>query len=232
MKNRKLLRLALILCFLPVISHAAVTEQKLIEKATRASQVLTSVLKIEDKSIPLSLLDRAVCIAVIPDVIRIGFIFGARYGQGLVSCRVEQGWSEPSYMKILGGTWGLQVGVTSIDTILVFVNKNAVDRLSVNNFTLGGEASVAIGPIGRNAQAETDYELKSEIYSYSQSQGVFAGLTIGGASISIDQEANTLMYNNKVVVRNLLTNDGSKAPTALRNYVSVLETALQPATKK
>ena len=232
MKNRKLLRLALVFCFLPVISQAAVTEQQLIAKTTRASQVLTSVLKIEDKSIPVSLLDRAVCIAVIPDVIKVGFIFGARYGQGLVSCRVGQNWSEPSFLKILGGTWGLQIGITSIDTILVFVNQNAVDRLSVDNFTLGGEASVAAGPVGRNAQAETDYQLKSEIYSYSQSRGVFAGLTVGGAVLAIDHEANNLMYNNKAVVKNLLTSDGSKAPTPLRNYVSVLETNLEPVPKK
>lgn len=222
MKNRKYFRVLLIALLLPLAGQAA-SEQYLTEKATRASQVLHEVLQIQDNAIPLDLLDRAVCIAVLPDVIRGGFVFGARIGRGLVSCRVDNTWSQPSFVQILGGNWGLQIGITAVDMVLVFVNKNAVDRLSVNNFTLGGEVSVAVGPVGREAKAETDYQLKSEVYSYSRSRGLFAGLTIGGASMMVDHEANSVMYKNKALARQLLTSHGSYAPRALRTYVNALD---------
>ncbi len=220
--KKRLLVLA-IAALIPISVFAATTENGLMEKSVRAAQVLDEVMKIQDNSIPQDLLDRAVCIAVLPDVIRGGFVWGARLGQGLVSCRVKNGWSQPSFLRIAGGNWGLQIGISSVDMVLVFVNPNAVARLSVNNFTLGGDASVAIGPIGREAKANTDYQLKSEVYSYSRARGLFAGLTIEGAALAIDHNANAIMYNNKAVPRQLLTTDGSYAPSSLRTYVRALD---------
>lgn len=220
--KKSLLALA-IAALIPVTGAAATSENGLMEKSVRAAQVLDEVMKIQDKAIPLDLLDRAVCIAVLPDVIRGGFVFGARIGQGLVSCRVENGWSQPSFVRIAGGNWGLQIGISAVDMILVFVNPNAVDRLSVNNFTLGGDVSVAVGPVGREAKANTDYQLKSEVYSYSRARGLFAGLTIEGAALAIDRNANATMYNTKASARQLLTTDGSYAPSSLRTYVRSLD---------
>jgi lipid-binding SYLF domain-containing protein len=221
MKNR----LLILLCaaVFPFSGYAATTEAGLSQKAERAAQVLDEVIRISDNTIPLSLLERAVCIAVLPDVIRGGFIFGARVGQGLVSCRTENGWSQPSFVRIVGGNWGLQIGIASIDMVLVFVNQNALDRLSVNNFTLGGDATIAVGPVGREAKANTDYQLKSEVYSYSRTRGLFGGLTIEGASLSIDHESNAKMYNAKTTPRSLLTSNGSYAPASLRSYVRSLD---------
>ncbi|MBL7543306.1 MAG: lipid-binding SYLF domain-containing protein [Bdellovibrionaceae bacterium] len=221
MKNR----LLILICAaaIPFSGYAATTEAGLAAKAERAAQVLDEVTKISDNTIPLSLLERAVCIAVLPDVIRGGFVFGARIGQGVVSCRVANGWSQPSYVRIVGGNWGLQIGIASIDMVLVFVNQNALERLSVNNFTLGGDATIAVGPIGREAKANTDYQLKSEVYSYSRSRGLFGGLTIEGASLSIDHDSNAKMYDNKSTPRSLLTTDGSYAPSSLRTYVRSLD---------
>lgn len=220
---RKCLLALVIAAVIPTSGFAATTENGLMEKSVRASQVLDEVMKIQDRAIPIDLLDRAVCIAVLPDVIRGGFVFGARIGQGLVSCRVEKGWSQPSFVRIAGGNWGLQIGISAVDMILVFVNPNAVDRLSVNNFTLGGDASVSVGPVGREAKANTDYQLKSEIYSYSRSRGLFAGLTIEGAILAVDHDSNAIMYNRKSVPCQLLTTDGSYAPSSLRTYVRTLD---------
>lgn len=223
MRHNKYLRLLLVTFLFPIIGQAAATKQELLEKTVRASQVLEEVLNISHDSIPLSLLDRAVCIAVLPDVLRGGFVFGARIGQGLVSCRVGNSWSQPSFVRVVGGNWGLQLGVASVDMVLVFINTNAVERLSENNFTLGGEISVAVGPIGRGAQAETDYQLKSEVYTYSRSRGLFGGLTIGGATFQVDHEANAVMYKNKSTPSMLLNASGNYAPRELRPFVSALE---------
>ncbi len=220
MKNRIFVLIAAAL--IPLTGYSA-TEAQLADKAARSAQVLEEVIRISDNAIPLDLLERATCIAVLPDVIRGGFVFGARFGSGLVSCRLANGWSQPSYVKIFGGTWGLQIGVASVDMVLVFVNPNAIDRLSVNNFTLGGDASIAVGPVGREAKAGTDYQLKSEVYSYSRSRGLFGGLTVEGAAFSVDTEANAKMYNNKSTARQLLTSDGSYAPSTLRTYVRSLD---------
>lgn len=220
--KKRILALA-IATLIPASGFAATTEDGLMEKSVRAAQVLDEIMKVEDKSIPQDLLDRSVCIAVLPDVIRGGFVWGARLGQGLVSCRVEKGWSQPSFVRIAGGNWGLQIGISAVDMILVFVNPNAVDRLSVNNFTLGGDVSVAVGPVGREAKANTDYQLKSEVYSYSRARGLFAGLTIEGAALAVDHKANALMYNTKANARQLLTTDGSYAPSSLRTYVRALD---------
>lgn len=206
---------------LPLVSSSA-TISALTNKSIRASQVLDEVVKISDNTIPKSLLDRAVCIATIPDVIRGGFIFGAKVGTGLVSCRTQQGWSQPSYLKIAGGSWGLQFGIASVDLVLIFISKNAVDRLSVNNFTLGGDISIAAGPVGRDAQAGTDYQLTSEVYSYSRARGFFGGLVIEGASIMVDTNSNVKIYSSETTAMDLLTSSGQHTPAGIKSYVNTL----------
>ena len=212
--------LSLTLLFPLIGSSASISSLR--EKSLRASQVLDEVVKISDNSIPKSLLEKAVCIATIPDVIRGGFVFGARVGSGLVSCRTNGGWSQPSYLKVAGGSWGLQIGIASVDMVLVFVSKNAVDRLSVSNFTLGGDISVAAGSLGRDAQAGTDYQLRSEVYSYSRSRGLFGGLVVEGASMMVDNESNMKMYSPDPTALDLLTSSGQTAPEETRSYVNSL----------
>ncbi len=184
----------------------AETRPQLLERAATASSVLQQVVTIPDKGIPRSLLSRATCVATIPNVLSGGIVFGARYGKGLVSCRIDANhWSHPSFVTIAGGSWGLQFGIESTDVVLVFVNANAIERLSHDNFTIGGDVSVAAGPLGRDAKAETDYKLGSEIYSYSRSRGLFAGLTFSGSALTIDHDDNAMVYGRAETARALLT---------------------------
>ena len=204
MKNKIILSV-LFSVFTSTLSLAA-DRSELMEKAVTASNVLKEIASISDRGIPESLLAHAVCVATIPDVISGGVVFGARYGTGLVSCRVDAShWSRPSFVKIVGGSWGLQIGIESTDVVLVFVNSNAPERLSHNNFTIGGDASVAAGPVGREAQAGTDYKLGSEIYSYSRSRGLFAGLTFAGSSMSIERDSNAVIYGHAETARELFS---------------------------
>ncbi len=207
-----------------VISAAAQADSlsRLEKKANDAAAVIEEVVRIPEQSIPRSLLDRAVCVATIPNVIKIGFVFGARFGQGLVSCRVPGGWSQPSFLKVTGGSWGAQIGFQSIDLVLVFVNSNAVQRLSQGNLTVGIDASLAAGPIGRDAQIGTDFKLQSEIYSYSKTKGLFAGIILQGTALTVDRNSNALIYANSDAGQ-ILRSNNIRASSVVSSYVNSLE---------
>ncbi len=200
----------------------AADRPELISKANAAAGVLKDTLAIADRGIPRGLLENAKCVATIPDVVSGGIVFGARYGRGLVSCRVNGEWSKPSYLTIAGGSWGLQIGIEKTDVVLVFVNQNALERLSHDNFTIGGDASVAAGPLGRDAQAGTDYKLGSEIYSYSRSRGLFAGLTFSGSALTTDTDANTMAYGHVVAAHDLLMTPASMVADSPDVYAQAL----------
>ena len=202
----------------------AASMSELEQRSADASIVLEKIMQIPDDTIPTTLLEKAECIATMPRVMRIGFIFGARYGTGVVSCRVPGGWSEPSFLTVRGGSWGLQIGIASVDLILVFVNKSAVKKFSRNNLAVGLDASVAIGPIGREAKAGTDYKLDSEIYSYSRARGLFAGFVVEGSLLTVDKDNNEKIYGPLISAKELLTTDGEKAPSEMMSYVRTLMT--------
>lgn len=191
-------------------------------RAQEAADIIEDVVSIRDSKIPVSLLEQAICIATVPNVIRVGFVFGGRYGKGLVSCRTATGWSLPSFLYLRGGSWGPQIGMESVDLVLVFVRSSAIDKFSKNNFTIGVDASVAAGPIGRDAQIGTDYQLDSEIYSYSKTIGIFAGLAIQGTSLTVDKKDNGQVYGD-VSARDLLTSFADMAPATVSPYVYALE---------
>jgi len=193
-------------------------------KAIDTSNVLAETMKMADNSIPQELLERAVCVATIPDIIHIGFVFGARYGMGLVSCRVPEGWSRPSFLSVKGGSWGAQIGVASVDLILVFTRPNAVEKFSKNNFTIGLDATVAAGPVGRNAELGTDYRLDSEIYSYSRARGVFIGPALKGTLLKINDKDNTKIYGTDIKTKDILITRGDRSPWAVMPYVYALMT--------
>lgn len=210
---------------LPLIFACGSASADLLEissKSQDAATVLAEVAVIRDKNIPLRLIDRATCVATIPKAIRAGFILGGRYGKGLVSCRVGSEWSNPSFLEIRGGSWGWQFGFESVDLVLVFTKSNAIDKFSNTNFTLGADATVAAGPVGRDAQAGTDYKFNSEIYSYSRARGLFAGITVEGTVISVDHQTNGEIYGY-VSAKDLLTTDGTAAPTQVLPYVHALK---------
>ena len=206
-------------------------DEKLSKRAQRASEVLSELVSVPDRSPPKSLLNSATCIAVIPGVVQAGFGVGGRFGFGVASCRTPSGWSAPVFVGLKGGSVGFQIGGQSADVVLVFVNKDAA-RLASSTFDIGAGASVAAGPVGRNVSAETDYKAKAEIYSYSKTKGLFAGISLSGTKWESDYDANKQVYGSapnlpdggdSKGVAAFLATDGSSAPADLRVFVESLQ---------
>src|SRR6266550_5187081 len=163
-------------------------------QSAKAARVFDQIMGMREKSIPSDLLDRAEAVAVFPSVIKAGFIVGGRGGRGVISRRVTGGWSAPAFFDLAGGSIGLQIGASSTDFILLFMNENAVDSLLKDKFEIGGEGSAAAGPVGRSASASTDARMNAQILSYSRSKGAFAGLELKGVVIKPDNEDNLQVY--------------------------------------
>jgi lipid-binding SYLF domain-containing protein len=182
-------------------AHSQSKSAKRLASATREAQkaanVFTEIMNVPDQAIPQKLLDKAEAVAVFPGVIKAGFIIGGRAGDGVISRRVKGGWSAPAFFNLAGGSVGLQIGASKTDFVLLFMNEEALNGLLKDKFEIGGEGSVAAGPVGRSASASTDALLKAGIISYSRSKGAFAGLEIKGVVISPDNEDNLAVYRKK-----------------------------------
>jgi lipid-binding SYLF domain-containing protein len=172
-------------------------------QSAKAARVFDQIMGTREKSIPRDLLDRAEAVAVFPSVIKAGFIVGGRGGRGVISRRVVGGWSAPAFFDLAGGSIGLQIGASSTDFVLLFMNENAVDSLLGDKFEIGGEGSAAAGPVGRSASASTDLKFNAQILSYSRSKGAFAGLELKGVVIKPDNEDNHQVYG--MSARDILT---------------------------
>lgn len=192
---------------------AAHAGEKEIQRARDVVVVLDEIMSAPDQAVPESLLRDAHAVAVIPNVVKAGFVIGGRGGKGLISVRTPSGtWSHPSYLKLAGASVGFQAGVQSTDVILVFRSKKGVDTIVNGKVTLGGDMSVAAGPVGRTAQASTDGQFKAEIYSYSRARGLFAGVALDGAVISIDHRANQAVYGRNTTPRAIFEGRVGLAP--------------------
>lgn len=205
------------------------------DRASNASRVLSEIFRIPEESIPAKLLQDAEAIAVIPDVVKAGFIFGGRRGRGLIAVRGADGtWSNPSYITLTGGSFGFQAGVQSADIILVFRTRRGVDSIVNGKFTLGGDASVAAGPVGRSAQASTDAQLKAEIYSYSRARGLFAGIALDGTVLQIDNKSNQAVYGRGTTPRAIFEGRAGAPSAAVVAFRDSLEesTVKQPEPAK
>jgi len=188
---------ALTLVFTSVAVHAQGREEA---RLLTASQILNDAMGSPDQFIPSRLLERAYGIAVVPDVTKIAFFFGGRRGNGVLVARDPNGrFSDPIFVNLTGGSFGFQWGVTSTDVILVFTTKRSIDRIASGQLTLGADASVAAGPVGRTASAGTDPTLSAEVYSYSRSRGLFAGVALDGSALTIDNNADARFYDKGVV---------------------------------
>jgi lipid-binding SYLF domain-containing protein len=182
------------------------------ERSQRAAKVFTEIMAAPDKSVPKDLLDKAEAVAVFPNVIKAGFIVGGRGGSGVISRRLRGGWSAPAFFKLGGGSIGLQIGASSTDFVLLFMNEEALKGLLEDKFEVGGEGSIAAGPVGRAAAASTNLTLDAGILSYSRSKGLFAGLELKGVVINPDNDDNEAVYGMKA--RDILT--GSNKMTLAR----------------
>jgi lipid-binding SYLF domain-containing protein len=180
-------------------------------QAQTVARLLTSVavfdeaMKMDDRAIPEDLLKKAQCIVIVPGLKKGAFVVGAKFGRGFVSCRTGTGWSAPAGIRMEGGSVGFQVGGTEIDVILAVMNTRGVERLLSNEFTLGADASVAAGPLGRTAAAQTDAAMTAEILSWSRSRGVFAGVALEGATLRGDDDANLDLYGKRLDTRSVVT---------------------------
>ncbi len=187
-----------------------------------AATVLREIHAVPDKDIPQDLWNNAECVAVIPGLKKAAFVIGGEYGKGLMSCRHAGEWSAPIFMQLGKGSWGLQIGAQSIDLVLLVMNEGGVEKLLQDKVTLGAEASVAAGPVGRDARASTDLQLKSEILSYSRTQGLFAGIDISGGVVQRDKDDNVDMYGPSFSSREVLS--GSvRPPAAAMSFMRALD---------
>ncbi len=178
-----------------------------IDRLDNATDVMHEIMGMPDKGIPEEVLKHAKCVAVVPHVIKGGFVFVAMGGKGVATCRTANGWSAPAFFTVSGGSWGLQIGVEAVDVVAIFQNDKAMRRLLSSNFQIGADASAAAGPVGRHATAGTDWKLDTEILTYSRAKGAFAGLTVTGASVREDNDSRHAMYGPNVTTRALLSGE-------------------------
>lgn len=196
------LSLAFLLCAPMTVSASDRDDD--VYRIRKATQVFKEIMDTPDKGIPHGLLDSAKCVAIIPGEKKFAFIFGGNYGRGVATCRTPNGWSAPMFVALEGGSVGYQIGGSSTDIIMVFMNDHALQSLLGDKFKLGADASVAAGPVGRDAAADTDVRLRAEILTYSRSHGIFAGVSLGGAVVQADKSGDRAMYGEGTTRRQIL----------------------------
>ena len=210
---KKLMTLAALLS-LTSMAWAATDREATTDRLDHAGAVLHVIMSAPDKGIPEEVLEHAKCVAVVPHMLKGGFVFGAENGRGVTTCRTANGWSAPAFFAITGGSWGLQIGVEGVDLVMIIQNDKGMQRLLSSQFQLGADASAAAGPVGRHASANTDWKLETEVLTYSRARGAFAGLTLTGASIRRDDDSTDAIYGHDVSTRSILGGDIAVPPSA------------------
>ena len=200
---KKLMTLVAVLS-LTSMGWAGSDREASVDRLDHAGAVLHEIMSAPDRGIPEEVLEHAKCVAVVPHMLKGGFIFGAENGRGVATCRTAQGWSAPSFFTITGGSWGLQIGLEGVDLVMIIQDDRGMQRLISSNFQIGGDASAAAGPVGRHASANTDWKLNTEILTYSRARGAFAGLTLTGAAIRRDDDSTEAIYGRDISTRRIL----------------------------
>jgi lipid-binding SYLF domain-containing protein len=210
----------------------AADKSKTDERLGNAADLFAEVMATPDRSVPQTLLDKAACIVLVPDLKKAAFGIGGKYGRGFAMCRTASGmgWGPPAAIRIEGGGFGLQIGVSSTDVILLVMNERGMKRLTTSKFTLGGEAAAAAGPVGRNATAQTDVLITAEILSYSRSRGLFAGVSLEGATLRNDIDENEAMYGKRWDNKQIL-GSGATPPAAANKLIAALNKYSSRQTK-
>jgi lipid-binding SYLF domain-containing protein len=187
-----------------------------------ASTVFNEIMAAEDQAIPRAILGEAEGVAIFPGTVKAGFVFGGMRGRGVLSARTADGWSAPAFLTLTGGSFGLQIGGQAVDVVLVINDRRGLEQLVRNQFKLGAEAGVAAGPVGRDAQAATDLQLRAQILSYSRSRGLFAGLTINGSTIRQDRDANERFYGKRLEMPQIVLDGAVGTPPAVSGWLETL----------
>ena len=178
-----------------------------------SAKVLNEVMATPDKAIPDKIMRDAKCIAVIPSMVKVAFVFGGNHGKGIASCRTESGWSAPAPVTITGGSWGLQLGGQAVDLVMIVTNDQGMQHLLSSKFKLGADASAAAGPVGRDTAADTDVKMRAEVLTYSRARGLFAGIDLNGASLTQDKDETRVLYSRFVPFSDILS--GKVEPTSV-----------------
>jgi lipid-binding SYLF domain-containing protein len=205
-------------------------ENKATDRVQAAADVLNEIQSAPDQGIPEDVLGSAECVAVVPTTLNGGFIVGARYGRGVASCRTPKGWSAPAFFTVEGGSFGFQIGAQAIDLVMLVMNEDGMHRLLTSKFKLGADASVAGGPVGRQAEADTDWKMRAEILSYSRARGVFAGVALDGAVIKQDEVSTLEFYGHMVTTKAALQGEVT-APASAYPFLSTLAKWAKEAAK-
>jgi lipid-binding SYLF domain-containing protein len=201
------------------------------DRLDNATKVLNEIMKTPDRGVPEEVLDGAKCIAVVPHMIKGGFVFGAKHGRGVATCRTANGWSAPSFFVVTGGSWGAQIGVEGVDLVMMIMNDKGMQQLLNSKFQIGGEVSAAGGPVGRHASAGTDWKLNTEILTYSRAKGAFAGATLEGAGIAQDGDAIRAMYGRDLTPKTILMGK-VPPPAAAQQFLATVRGAKAVAESK
>jgi lipid-binding SYLF domain-containing protein len=180
-------------------------ESKATDRVQAAADVLNEIQSAPDSGIPEDILGHAQCVAVVPSMLKGGFIVGAKYGRGLASCRTPKGWSAPAFFLLEGGSFGFQIGGQAVDLVMLIMNNDGMEHLLSSQFALGADASVAAGPVGRHAEGNTDWKMRAQVLTYSRARGVFAGAALNGAVIKQDKDSTREFYGHMVTFKAALT---------------------------
>jgi lipid-binding SYLF domain-containing protein len=192
------------------------------KRITKSAEVLNEIMATPDKAIPDKIMNSSKCIAVVPSIVKVAFVFGGQHGKGVATCKTATGWSAPAPITITGGSWGLQLGGQAVDLVMVVTSDQGMQHLLSSHFKLGTDASAAAGPVGRDATADTDVKMRAEVLTYSRARGIFAGIDLTGAAVSQDKDDTSLLFGKMVPFQDIL---GGKvaAPQGTASFLAAVK---------
>src|SRR3954463_530975 len=229
---KKLVQVTLVvsLCSLMFAADEPAKESKATDRVQASADVLNEIQSAPDSGIPEEILGRSECVAVVPSMLKGGFIVGAKYGRGVASCRTPKGWSAPAFFVVTGGSVGFQIGGQAVDLVVLIMNNDGMQHLLSSQFALGADASVAAGPVGRHAQGNTDWKMRAEVLTYSRTRGVFAGVSLNGAVVKPDKDSTREFYGHMVTPRAALKGE-VEPPAGASPFLTTLAKWAQQAAK-
>jgi lipid-binding SYLF domain-containing protein len=229
MKRLALLTLVMCLCSF-VVAADEPTASKASDRVQAAADVLNEIQSAPDSGIPQEILGKAECVAVVPSMLKGGFIVGGKYGRGLASCRTPKGWSTPAFFTIAGGSFGFQIGGQAVDLVMLIMNNDGMQHLLSSKVALGADASVAAGPVGRHAEGNTDWKMRAQVLTYSRARGVFAGVSLNGAVLKQDKDSTRDFYGHMMTFKAALTGEVDP-PAGANAFLTTLAKWAQEAAR-
>jgi len=230
MKKLVLLTLLVSLSCFALAADEPTKESKATDRVQAAGDVLNEIESAPDSGIPAEILSRSECVAVVPSMLKGGFIVGAKYGRGVASCRTAKGWSAPAFFMVTGGSVGFQIGGQAVDLVMLIMNNDGMQHLLSSQFALGADASVAAGPVGRHAEGNTDWKMRAQVLTYSRARGIFAGVSLNGAVMKQDKDSTRDFYGHMVTFKAALTGEVDP-PAGANPFLSSLAKWAQEAAK-